>query len=194
MWVSVLKLNFVCTLAFLIGVYWRGMVLSLPMFNEECFLKNDEFIDNHMLAVKCMNKSDFLIEEALLMIGYVIRQCLGLFCLMVCVRICEIVIWHNELGQCDQDIDVVWLNIGDDQFACSWSNFDENVNFVEKGNFNVAYEFFDARGVYSPKAPLIVRLCLQEAAKMKKIPLEERKCGGCQPINFFKLDNFLLQN
>jgi len=50
------------------------MVLHFPVFNEEYFLYNDEFMGSYMLAIQCMNKSDFFIEEAFLMSGYVISQ------------------------------------------------------------------------------------------------------------------------
>lgn len=75
---------------------------------------------------------------------------------MIIVKVCEVIVWMSEKDQCDQHIDVIWIDVGN---GCSWSNFDEN------DSFDVHYEFCDAGGVYSPMVPLLVKFYLQEKAK-----------------------------
>lgn len=141
--------------------YSKDMVLSLLMFNEKYFLKNDEFIGSHMLAVQCINESDVFIEEELLMICYMINQCLRLFCLMFCVKICDTMNWMSELKEINQHDDV-WINIGDLIFYQS--------NFIQSDIFDKNYEFCDVGGVYSPMT-LLFSLQVEENTFM--IPFEE---------------------
>lgn len=93
---------------------WSDMLTYFPMFIEDYYLKTSGFEDTYLMVVQYLVENIFEIEEAYLIIGYVTSQCLGLFCLMVCVRICEIMVWHYELDHYDKNIDVVWLNIVDD--------------------------------------------------------------------------------
>lgn len=98
------------------------------------YLELEAFLGSHNMVVKCMLKINFEI-------AYVVYQCLGLFFLMVIVKVCEVVVWMSENDQSDQHINVIWINVGNDFL---WIKFDEDENF------NVHYDFCYEWGVYYP--------------------------------------------
>ena len=62
--------------------------------------KLEKFMDTHYMTVQNILKSNFEIS-------YVVYQWLGLFSLMVIVKVCEVIVWMSEKDQCDQHIDVI---------------------------------------------------------------------------------------
>jgi len=108
------------------------------------YLEFEDFLGIHNMVMQCMLKSNFEI-------ACVVYKWLGLFLLMVIVKVYEVIFWMSEKDQCNQHIDVIWFNVDN---SCSWRNFDED------DSFDVHYEFCNEGGVYSLMAPLFVKFYL----------------------------------
>lgn len=113
-----------------------------------------------------------------------------MFCI-ICVKVCEIVVWFDEMVQFRNCSFEAWIDVGVDNFDCSWSTFVKNVSFDEKRGFLMKW------GVGHQKASMFY---LQETTSMSNDnPHEELKCdaqqkhGWCQP-KIFQFLHFFLQN
>lgn len=99
-------------------------------------LKLEDVKDSPNMPVHYVKMGNFVFEKAYL-ISLLIKHIMAMFCLIIYVRIFEIVRCHHEIAKFSTcSCKVVWINVFIDNFDCSWSNFDVNLNF------HMNYELF----------------------------------------------------
>lgn len=116
------KLQFdLCEKAFVQNCFEQQYVLEDLHWKEDCnelvensiLLKNHPFVaieeshimaemcmkDSHSMAVHCCWRSNFLFEEQSLQVAFVVSQFFTTMFCIICVKVCEIVVWYDEMVQ-----------------------------------------------------------------------------------------------